>query len=267
MTLRHYVPNFILRNFADDNGVLWVLDKETGKCFSDKGGDKRRYRAFAERDYNPPHTESVLADIESSAAPVVERLIEHARCGMPPELDPASKGRLCTFLLIQSLRVPRVKNWVISEHWEYERDKELLWQIFSELRNADFPGGLEADAADSTIENHEQLEKIFWLRMMKMNIFVATLGGTRGYGLIVGDEPCLMRQYLVRSGDVVVMPLASDVWLELSRPEDLPGGLSKLDRAWTEALNLQTFEKARRFVAGSSEDCLRNLVPAVDHSV
>ena len=268
MTLRHYVPNFILRNFADDNDVLWVLDKETRMYFSDKGAANRRYRAFAEHGYNPWNTESVLSDIESSAAPVIEQLIEHARCGLPPELDPTSKGRLCTFLLVQSLRIPRVKNWIMSKQWEYERDKQMLWQMFSELKNGNFPAGLEADAADPTVKDHDQLEKVFWLRMMEMNIFVATVGDRRGDGLIVGDEPCLMRRYLVRSGDVVVMPLASDVWLELSRPEDSPGGLGKLDRAWTHALNLQSYKKAHRFVAGTSEDCLREVVAAsADHSV
>ena len=33
-TRQHYVPQFLLRNFTDGEGRLWVFDKQTGKPFS-----------------------------------------------------------------------------------------------------------------------------------------------------------------------------------------------------------------------------------------
>jgi len=33
---QHHIPRFLLQNFADKEGYIWVLDKQTGKCFRAK---------------------------------------------------------------------------------------------------------------------------------------------------------------------------------------------------------------------------------------
>ena len=259
MALDHYVPSFILRNFAGDGGVLWVLDKESGNCYEKKGGKRQRYEAFAERNYNPFSTEVVLSRIESNASSVVAKLLGSAQRGMEPALSHLEKAHLCTFLFVQALRIPRVKHWVMSDEWEYDGEKETLWQMFSSLSEDNYPAGLDADAANSDVIDHEHLEKIFWLRMMRMNLNVATIGQVSKGSLLVSDEPCLIRRSLVRSGDRVIMPLSRDVFLELSQPRDSPGGLHVLDEKRVQALNRQSYRKAKRFIAGPSSTCLERL--------
>lgn len=256
MSLYHYVPNLILRNFADDDGVLWIMDKKQARCWLDKGGGGTYDNAFAEHDYNPSSVEKVLNRIESKARWVVEKIIDLARCGMDPVVEPAEKGHLCTFLFVQALRIPRVKSWVMNEEWEFDGDKDILWQMFSDLSEDKYPGSLEAEKANANLTEHPHLEKIIWLRMMDMSMDVLRISSKTGAAFLISDEPCLMKRRLAHPGDRVIMPLAKDVCIQLSRPEDSSGGLHEIRGELVEELNVQSYTKARRFVAGPAQQCL-----------
>ena len=258
MALNHYVPNFILRNFAGKDGALWIMDKTKGCCWAKKGGGDS-YDAFAEHDYNPSSVEEVLTNIESKASRVVRKIIDFARQGMEPAIDAVENGHLCTFLFVQALRIPRVKSWVMNREWEFEGDRKELWKMFSNLSEGHYPAGLEAEVANVELREHEHLEQVMWLRMMDMSIDVVKVNaGTEG-GFLISDEPCLMKRWLVASGDRVVMPLAKNVYIQLSRPEDSPGGMHGIRKELVEGLNLQSYLKAQRFIAGSSRECLDGL--------
>lgn len=257
MSLNHYVPNFILKNFAHESNGLSILDKLDDRCFLDKGGGGSYDNAFAEHSYNPIHVEEVLSRIESNASPHVKKLIDSARCGEYAVLDAAEKGNLCTFLLVQSLRIPSVQNWVMKNQWELERDKDVLWQMFKDLCENKYPVGLESEKLNEELTEHPYLEKIIWLRMMDMNINVGTVKADPGTFLLIGDVPCLMKGYLAKQGDVLTMPLAKDVYIELSRPESSAGRWFELSNDDVHDLNVQTYSKACRFVAGACRDLLR----------
>ena len=269
MSLNHYVPNLIVKNFADDTNTLWVIDKRNGSCFPIKSRRARYDKAFAEHGYHSSDVEEVLAKIESKATFVVKKIIDSARSDGYSILGGTEKGYLCTFLFVQSLRIPRVKNWVMNTQWEFEGDKELLWQMFKDLSEDKYLVDLEAEKSNAEITGHTHLEKIIWLRMMDMNMSVGTLKADVCAALLIGDAPCLMNGFLANQGDLLSMPLAKDVYIELWRPEDSSGGRYELSNNDVQDLNIQTYSIASRFVAGDSKDLLiqtRDRVEQLDTS-
>ena len=256
MSLNHYVPNFVLKNFADDTNGLWIMNKIQGHFFRDKGGGDTYDNAFAEHGYNPSDAESVLARIESMASPIVKKIIDLARAGKYAVLDSTEKGYLCTFLFVQALRIPRVKNWVMNKQWEFDGDKNTLWEMFSDLCENKYPVGLDAEKSNEDLTEHPHFEKIIWLRMMEMSINVMSIKKDTCNALLIGDEPCLMKGFLINKGDCLTMPLAKEVYIELLRPEESPGTWFELSEKDVQELNVQTYSKAHRFVAGVAKDSL-----------
>ena len=101
MPKHHYNPNFILRRFADDSDTLWVLDKDTGRCWPKKGGRQNRYDAFAENGYNTvknargaddDSVEDFYTEVEARAAPIIDTLVSTAHARLLPHIGPVDKG-------------------------------------------------------------------------------------------------------------------------------------------------------------------------------
>ena len=108
MAKHHYNPNFILRRFADEHGTLWLLDKNTGRCWPKRGGRRRRYEAFLENGYNTvtdssgaddDSVEDFYTEIETRAAPVIDTMITVAHSGLMPAIGPEAKEYLIRFSL------------------------------------------------------------------------------------------------------------------------------------------------------------------------
>lgn len=229
--------------------MLWIMDKKDGNCFSDKGV---RNKALAENNYNPDEVEELLHQIESSASSIVKKVIESARCGSVPNLTLIETEQLCNFLFVQKIRIPRVKNWVMSNQWEHPQDKKYLWRMCSDLAANIFIDDLEAAKANVNLTEHPYMEKIICTRMMDMKINVLRINGNAGTAFLIGDEPCLFEGFLARSGDYVTMPLAKDVFIEMRRPEDSTGGIYDASKVDIEQRNLQSYVQAERFVVGPS---------------
>ena len=270
MAFRHYNPNFILRQFAGNDELLWVLDKLTGQIRPEKPSKIRtakgwtlRYRALGENNYNPDRVEPALSRVESDAAPVIKKIIACARTGKAPAIHGREMERLCAFLLVQIIRSPRMKHYAMNNEWESPEDKELFWEMLLATSNGDWPSGLEAEVANASMRNHPHQDLILWRRMTGMRIDVGTICPEGAARFVIGDEPCLLNGWLVRSGDIVTMPLAKDAYIQLSRPEDSTGGVHTLIATDVEAHNMQSFGKARRFLAGPDPKCLRGLQESV----
>ena len=263
MPKRHYVPDFILRNFAGADKVLWIMNKRTGETWCKKPSDRCRqagYDAFAQKNYNPNDVEEALTELESEAAPIVEQIVECARRGRTAAFDKAEKDRLCAFLLVQILRIPRMKDYAMNGNWEFPEVSQVFWQMLKNVSTHDMPAGLEADVANADVKAHEHLDYIMWKRMTAMIIDVTRISPVVDGGFLICDEPCLLKGWLLQSGDRVVMPLARDVCLQLSRPEDAAGELEICGPGFVNELNLQTLEKSQQFIAGPNRACLERLM-------
>lgn len=101
----HYVPRFILENFAE-NGQLSIFDKHTLKQFK-----LPPYRAMGERDFNNVVVEDGVLSFENRfthledlAAPVISRIVrQKSLLG----LTPMQVATLHTFVVTQLLRSKR----------------------------------------------------------------------------------------------------------------------------------------------------------------
>jgi hypothetical protein len=101
----HYVPRFILENFAQ-NGQLSILDKHTLKQFK-----LPPYRAMGEKDFNNVRTgdgilsfESKFTFLEDKAAPIISKVVQQKSLAT---LNPMDQAALHTFVVAQLLRSKR----------------------------------------------------------------------------------------------------------------------------------------------------------------
>ncbi len=264
----HYIPDFILGNFAGDDEALRIMNKKTGRIWAKNPARKSRknrrrggYDAFAENSYHPATVEAALGKCESDAAPVIGKIIERARSGEAAELDCEEKERLCTFLLVQILRSPRMKDFALAHNGEFPESKEILWQMQLDLGRGENPAKADHEALANVehVRQHQDLDGIVLRRMTEMNIDVGIVSARDDASFVIGDEPCLLNGLLAKPGDIATMPLAKDVYVQLSRPEDSTGGLHKVSPEFVRALNAQAYGKAKRFVAGPDGASLESL--------
>jgi hypothetical protein len=101
----HYVPRFILENFAD-KGQLSIFDKHTLKQFK-----LPPYRAMGERDFTNVQIgdeilsfENKFTYLEDQAAPIITRIIQQRSLA---SLNPMDQAILHMFVVIQLLRSKR----------------------------------------------------------------------------------------------------------------------------------------------------------------
>ena len=180
--LQHYVPNFVLVNFADTDRALWIADKGSGHCWVRRPRSQSpRYDAFAQNQYVPTDVDDVLTKRESAGAPVVRKVVESARAGVAPDLSPNEKQDLCAFLFVQILRAPRVKQWA------EKLDLDALYEML-------------ADRLTSAVDERHP-ERTFFRRMMEMRLEVSRVRRDAAPPLVIGDEPCLARAPYVEDGE------------------------------------------------------------------
>ena len=141
------------------------------------------------------------------------------------------------------MRVPRVKTY--SE----ELDRALFYEMLP-----DDPEGEDSVAHP---------ERILFQRMLEMPVEVGVVSSTAPHRwLFVNDEPCLHNGDLSRSGHLVTMRVARDVFLKLSHPDDFKGGFHRLRAGFVKQLNFEALNKAKRFVAGPARAPICELMSA-----
>ena len=270
----HYTPNFILKRFADQTiRTLWVWDKQQHTCRPVRGGRGERYNAFLANHYNSVFDKSVtdrsieefLENVDGRAARVIGKVVDLARTGLLPTLNIEEKACLCQFLWTQHLRSPHLRaRWA-----DHPRSKEMAYRsILNAATEPDFPP-LEIDRlmeeVDSIIDDAAKM--IVTTKssrsqddMTKMSLDLGRVCASVGARLVTSDRPCLIGRssQLGRSGRVC-MPVAEDVIVQLSRPQDSQGDVYSLGIKRVNQINRQTFRAATRFVAGSRREYLKDL--------
>jgi hypothetical protein len=126
--LHHYVPRLYLRNFANEDGRLWVYDKQSDSVFPVAPA-----KIAAENDFNrlplplahlgdPLSVESAFAKLESSMAPVLARMVAQARAGSAQDvLEISTHDRVL------------VTEFVASQYFRTLEMRELLSFLLSDI--------------------------------------------------------------------------------------------------------------------------------------
>ena len=136
----HYIPKMLLRNFCHQ-GKLWVGDRTSHKTYPCTPEN-----VFVRKDLNTRHLlesvsrnyaddgwpgyigmsdeyEDILAAIESDAAPVIQRIIEQARCQKRPQLSPEQSYAWKRFLFATARRTPESQDRVLSN-----KDRDIFYE-------------------------------------------------------------------------------------------------------------------------------------------
>src|SRR5690242_19642625 len=125
--LHHYVPRFLLRRFGQAGGLLYVMDKHTGKRFQISTSKRSSLEIAAERgmyDFefmgNPVTLEPALAALETKAASMIGRIVrdetlDHSR--------PEERATLASFIAVQMVRTRAA--WM-RHHEFFQRMKAWL---------------------------------------------------------------------------------------------------------------------------------------------
>jgi hypothetical protein len=102
----HYVPAFVLRNFESGNKrQLFGYDKHTDKVFRTKAANIAREKHFYDFEFDGEKfsLEEGLQEIEDSAAPYIQRIIQDKKLNI---FDPLERGYIARFLAVQMVRTP-----------------------------------------------------------------------------------------------------------------------------------------------------------------
>ena len=131
---QHYIPEFLLRNFLDASGRLWVYDKVRGKVYPtnakkafvqnnayttyrfehiEKNAEYEKFVDSITKDYKY-EVENFAKHIESKASPVILRIIEKARSSEFPQLSKEQADSWKRFMLTMARRTPESRKRVAS---------------------------------------------------------------------------------------------------------------------------------------------------------
>ena len=125
----HYIPEMLLKNFYDDSGFLWVGDQKRCKCYQANPTNVFvKSNLYVKHDYSQAtdsyEYEDSLSKIESKAEPAISSLVEQARCGRHPRLNPELNDHFKKFVIALARRTPESQERVASA-----KDRDVFYEV------------------------------------------------------------------------------------------------------------------------------------------
>ena len=121
---QHYIPEMLLKHFCDDDGYLWVGDRQKGRVWKSKPRQafkiKHLYTNFSvdAKTNNLGHKsyeyEKALGVIETRAAPILESIIEQVRRKKTPQFSYEQETVLKHFMFAIARRTPESQKRLVS---------------------------------------------------------------------------------------------------------------------------------------------------------
>ena len=268
----HYIPRMLLKRFTDKEGNLYFYDKR----HPDKGVRKRApknlfytrhfYTQVAEDGTQDAAVETeFLAVLESEASPVIEKIINAARRGCPPNLSLNEKDIWSKFFFIQFSRVPdtlgratdEVRQRVLAEI-DLAGQSRPLNDLELSVQNS--PETMERHLINGRIQNLQMSPSCEVTEFLaKMRIVVAVIRKLKPKrSFIIGSKPVVRLSF--SEGSHVADPNA-EVWLPLSRDMAIsfcPGECDKVVSAndrHIRAINKSIFQQSK-VIAGCSRELI-----------
>ena len=109
---QHYVPQFLLRNFANDKEQMYVFDKSNDKSFLSSTRNvaaEAWFYDFQDASGEPHSLEYFMRDLESAASVIVNGILSKQSLG---HLSDEDRLNLSIFTAVQQLRVKGVRDQV-----------------------------------------------------------------------------------------------------------------------------------------------------------
>jgi hypothetical protein len=273
---QHFVPQLLLRRFADQNGKLYFFSKR----FPDKGvlrttpenlfHERHLYTATDKEGIEDLTLESFYAEIESRADRVIEKIVISARNRDKPHLTREEREIWDDFLYFQWKRVPDL-------HENFTADENFLPLLTREKEKLRARRRLTPD-------EERKFEDPAWIERMKQNAKVRSLALSssqvrailRGKGLVLAITRKLTKSFVLGSFPVVKLTFPGrehladpsvEVWLPVAHdvivgPAPIPPSEERLveihEDRHIRAINVAVFEQSTT-IAGRSQSLIESL--------
>jgi hypothetical protein len=266
----HYVPRFILANFVDAIGKLWVRRVDGGKVWSavpeDVYVERHRYSSVDETGSRDPELEKAYSVLEGLAKPIVDRFLAAGRSGAPPVITVAEKAVWDEFLYHQMKRVPAAMSALEKKQgWserldaaiERLRERGLVAdeETLAELRSPKGLVRLQQNATVKALSADSPLVRIL-LGAASVEIGVAPTGAS----FVISSHPIAG----IRAGLQSVGSGGSEMWLPIA--SDVAARVAFNGELRTVALTKDKVESINRdsrsqgdFLAGNSKDLVESV--------
>jgi Protein of unknown function (DUF4238) len=137
----HYIPEFILWNFADEDDWLHYFDKRAPNRIVRRGKpdelfQHRHLNSVIESDGRKDARleGEFFGKLDDLAAPIVEKIVSTARAGRCPLLSPQEKETWDRFFYLQYISARRTLQRSSSSWRTSTRIESCTWMSTSELR-------------------------------------------------------------------------------------------------------------------------------------
>ena len=232
----HHVPQMILRNFTNEEGLLWGFNKKGQKAFQNTPQNifvkRGLYEEQDTRGEKIAPVEAKLAQLEGLADPIVKKIVSatgHNRC---PNLASDEREYLCHFALSLARRTPHMRKMVeqiapdmirrlVEEYQSLHRP--LSHEIRAKYDDQDWqrPRIQKAwaqtnDPFNPALDNGEILSIL-----RTMGLCVVKIENPKK-SFVIGSNPCMKitppgHAHLGDPKVELLIPMASDVLISMSR--------------------------------------------------
>lgn len=201
----HEIPQMLLRNFVDENGLLHCYRKEDNRAFAAAPAKVfARRRLYSKRgedcqQEDASKEQELAVQIEGPAKPVIKKIVTRARMGMVPGLSSEEKFIWDLFFCVQCRRT-------VSTLRDLE-DSDLVQRAINDFEaNAGPLSGEERAQVDGTPERQRTAVRESWIDILtlpKGDHFEALRG--KGLHVLVLENP---KKTLI-IGDDPIIPMIS----------------------------------------------------------
>lgn len=262
---QHYVPQFIMRNFADENGLLCIIDKQSSpiRAITSKATailfEKDMYEtknldgSYFDRNV----IENKFAQIEGHIANVLQEVDSNLSNRQTLSLD--EEVAFALFIALQLVRLPMVREIINNSpkgQFTSDVDKEIYDKATYRMMLLSRESGFEylkenglvlSEDAKEQLKGQSLLEYTASFILSKCVIYVLTAPNDDPY--VLSDMPVLIDSF---SDAKYVFPVAPRIAIccclseEASKSEF--GGFVQAQSEWIEKINKQLCSKANRWI-------------------
>ena len=115
--LHHYVPQFYLKRFVDDNGQVWVYDKDTDRVFSSTPRNVAAEHGFYSLPVpfpDPSVLEEQFSDLEREASLITEDWLGYVDLGRHIEIPDVNREIMSLYITTQMLRTSEARDVLLQ---------------------------------------------------------------------------------------------------------------------------------------------------------
>jgi len=261
----HYLPEFILKGFACDDGRLFVYDKDTRRFWKDPAFPKQIFwrhnqNTFTIGNEETDFVEQIYSKMDNDFSPIYANLVEMPG---PVTMSVEDMAQLISFVALSFYRVP-VNDEVIKSYVEQNPPQKLGFKLFNPKTNEDADPEVYkiVMGQPAFIESYRISKPILELMQYRKNVKVddwriAAPATLKGFGLI-GDNPVILKNEYRGSfvAQEMIMPLSKHHIVyhnKGKKPDTLPP-----EHKFT--VDLFQFLQAGRYVCGSDKSYIQRIV-------